>query len=143
MTSSVSIFGVMNTRDNAGLTFGPCHTTTYRGSPLRRRHHYPAGQGLTPHRSGPMLVTEAPSRRGPPVSQEDAMAAGLILLVFLALLVAFGWSKLRRRLGMGTTSGRTWLIVMAVFIVGVLALWVCPTQGAGGADPPVSQAGIW
>jgi hypothetical protein len=24
---------------------------------------------------------------------------------------------------MGTTGGRTWLIVMAVFIVGVLALW--------------------
>ncbi len=51
------------------------------------------------------------------------MDPGLILLVFLALLVAFGWSRLRRRAGMGTTSGRTWLIVMAVFIVGVLALW--------------------
>jgi ABC-type uncharacterized transport system permease subunit len=59
------------------------------------------------------------------------MAAGLILLVFLALLVAFGWSRLRGRLGMGTTSGRTWLIVMAVFIVGVLALWVYSTQGGG------------
>jgi hypothetical protein len=32
---------------------------------------------------------------------------------------------------MGTTSGRTWLIVMAVFIVGVLALWVYSTQGGG------------
>ena len=51
------------------------------------------------------------------------MDAGLILLGFLALMVAFGWSRLRRRAGMGTTSGRTWLIVMAVFIVGVLALW--------------------
>ena len=60
------------------------------------------------------------------------MAAGLILLVFLALLVAFGWSRARRRLGMGTTTGRTWLIVMAVFIVGVLALWVYSTHGAGG-----------
>jgi ABC-type uncharacterized transport system permease subunit len=59
------------------------------------------------------------------------MAAGLILLVFLALLVAFGWSRLRRRLGMGTTSGRTWLIVMAVFVVGVLALWAYSTQGGG------------
>jgi len=51
------------------------------------------------------------------------MDPGLILLGFLALLVAFSSSRLRRRLGMGTTGGRTWLIVMAVFIVGVLALW--------------------
>lgn len=57
------------------------------------------------------------------------MAAGLILLVFLALLVAFGWSRLRRRLGMGTTAGRTWLIVMAVFIVAVLVLWVESAHG--------------
>jgi ABC-type uncharacterized transport system permease subunit len=60
------------------------------------------------------------------------MEAGVILLVFLALIVAFGWSRARRRLGMGITSGRTWLIVMAVFIVGVLALWVYSTHGTGG-----------
>jgi len=29
---------------------------------------------------------------------------------------------------MGTTSGRTWLIVMAVFIVAVLALWAYSTH---------------
>jgi hypothetical protein len=57
------------------------------------------------------------------------MAAGVILLVFLALLVAFGWSMLRRRLNMGTTSGRTWLIVMVVFIVAVLSLWVSSAHG--------------
>ena len=51
------------------------------------------------------------------------MVAGLILLVFLALMVAFGWSALRRRLNMGTTRGRTWLIVRAVFILVVLTLW--------------------
>ena len=56
------------------------------------------------------------------------MAAGLILLAFLALLVAFGWSVLRRKLNMGTTSGRTWLIVMAVFILGVLAMWAYTTH---------------
>jgi hypothetical protein len=56
------------------------------------------------------------------------MAAGLILLVFLALLVAFGWSVLRRRLNMGTTRGRTWLIIMAVFIVAVLAMWAYSTH---------------
>jgi hypothetical protein len=56
------------------------------------------------------------------------MTAGLILLVFLALLVAFGWSTLRRRLNMGTTRGRTWLIVMAVFILAVLAMWAYSTH---------------
>jgi ABC-type uncharacterized transport system permease subunit len=58
------------------------------------------------------------------------MDPGLILLVFLALLVAFGWSRLRRRMGMGTTA-RTWLIVIAVFIIGVLALWAYSTHGTG------------
>ena len=56
------------------------------------------------------------------------MDPGLILLAFLALLVAFSWSRLRRRAGMGTTSGRTWLIVMAVFIIGVLAMWAYTTH---------------
>jgi hypothetical protein len=55
------------------------------------------------------------------------MAAGLILLVFLALMVAFGWSRLRSRAGMGTTSGRTWLTVMAVFILVVLTMWAYTT----------------
>ena len=55
------------------------------------------------------------------------MDPGLILLVFLALLVAFGWSRLRRRAGMGTTGGRTWLIVMAVFILVVLTMWAYTT----------------
>jgi hypothetical protein len=55
------------------------------------------------------------------------MDAGLILLGFLALMVAFGWSRLRRRAGMGTTSGRTWLIVMAVFILVVLTMWAYTT----------------
>jgi len=56
------------------------------------------------------------------------MIAGLILLVFLALMVAFGWSVLRRRLNMGVTRGRTWLVIMAVFIVAVLALWAYSTH---------------
>jgi ABC-type uncharacterized transport system permease subunit len=56
------------------------------------------------------------------------MATGLILLVFIALLVAFGWARFRRRLGMGTTGGRTWLTVIAVVIVGLLALWAYSTH---------------
>lgn len=56
------------------------------------------------------------------------MTTGLILLVFIALLVAFGWARFRRRLGMGT-SGRAWLTVMAIVILGVLALWASSIHG--------------
>jgi fumarate reductase subunit D len=58
------------------------------------------------------------------------MDPGLILLVFLALLVAFGWSRLRRRAGMGNTA-KSWLTVMAVFIIAVLALWAYSTHRGG------------
>ncbi len=64
---------------------------------------------------------------GTRASGRKPMDPGLILLVFLALLVAFGWSRLRRRAGMGTTGGRTWLIVMAVFILVVLTMWAYTT----------------
>lgn len=50
------------------------------------------------------------------------MAQGLILLVFLAALVTFGWTRLRRRLGMRITW-ETIATVMAIFILAVLALW--------------------
>jgi len=56
------------------------------------------------------------------------MTTGLILLVFLALLVAFGWARFRRRLGM-STSGRAWLTVMVIVVLGVLALWASSSHG--------------
>jgi len=56
------------------------------------------------------------------------MTTGLILLVFLALLVAFGWARFRRRLGM-STSGRAWLAVMVIVVLGTLALWAYSTHG--------------
>jgi len=56
------------------------------------------------------------------------MTTGLILLVFLALLVAFGWARFRRRLGM-STSGRAWLTVMVIVVLGVLALWASSAHG--------------
>ncbi len=55
------------------------------------------------------------------------MTTGLILLVFIAALITFGWSRLRRRMGMGM-SGRHWLTVMVVVILGVLALWAYNTH---------------
>jgi hypothetical protein len=50
------------------------------------------------------------------------MTTGLILLGFLAILVAFFTVKMRRRLGLGSTL-RTWAVVIAVFVVAVLGLW--------------------
>jgi hypothetical protein len=50
------------------------------------------------------------------------MASGLILLAFLAALVTFGWTKLRRRMGLGVTN-RTYGITFAVIFVLVLVIW--------------------
>jgi hypothetical protein len=60
---------------------------------------------------------------------EAAMTTGLILLVFIAALITFFWIRLRRRMGMGAATTRTWAVAMAVIIVGTLALWVYQTQG--------------
>jgi hypothetical protein len=48
--------------------------------------------------------------------------SGLILLVFLAVLVAYFWNRFRGRAGL-TVSGRTWAGVMVVFALLVLMLW--------------------
>ena len=48
--------------------------------------------------------------------------SGLILLLLIGVLVGFGWSRLRRRMGLGMTRG-TWVgIVAGVILVG-LALY--------------------
>lgn len=48
--------------------------------------------------------------------------AGVVLLFFLAILVAFFWTKLRKRAGLGISS-RTWTGVIAVFVVVVALLY--------------------
>jgi hypothetical protein len=50
------------------------------------------------------------------------MTTGLILLAFLAVLVAFFLTRMRRRLGLGVTGG-TWIVIIAVFALVVLGLW--------------------
>lgn len=50
------------------------------------------------------------------------MTTGLILLAFLAVLVAFFVTRMRRRLGLGVT-GKTWAVIIAVFVIAVLGLW--------------------
>jgi hypothetical protein len=50
------------------------------------------------------------------------VAQGFILLALIAGLVAFVVVRARRRLGLASTS-RTWLVVMALAVLVVLALW--------------------
>jgi uncharacterized membrane protein YjjP (DUF1212 family) len=50
------------------------------------------------------------------------VAQGLILLAFIAGLIALFTTRVRRRLGL-SSNGKTWLIVIVVVIVAVLALW--------------------
>ncbi len=54
---------------------------------------------------------------------------GLILLVLIAGLVAFVLTRVRRRLGMGNATGRTWVIIMSAVILAFLAIWAYQTQG--------------
>jgi hypothetical protein len=56
------------------------------------------------------------------------VAAGAILLVFIAILVAFGWTRLRRRLGLGVT-GRHFVVVIVGVCLVVLAMWAASTRG--------------
>lgn len=50
------------------------------------------------------------------------MLTGYILVAFIAGLVTFGFTRLRRRMGMGTT-GRIWGITFVAAVVIILALW--------------------
>jgi hypothetical protein len=47
---------------------------------------------------------------------------GLILLVLIAALVAFGWTRLRGKMKLNV-SGKTWLAPIFIVIVVVLMLW--------------------
>jgi hypothetical protein len=47
---------------------------------------------------------------------------GLVLLVVVAAILAYGVARAGRRMGMLVTS-RTWIAVMTVFVLAMLALW--------------------
>ncbi len=51
------------------------------------------------------------------------MTGGLILLGLLGVLVGFGWTRVRGKLGMRVTWGTWFTVIAAVMILG-LALWV-------------------
>jgi hypothetical protein len=52
---------------------------------------------------------------------------GIVLLVIIALIITYVVTRTRRRMGMLVT-GKTWLVVMAAVIIGVLALWASQTH---------------
>jgi hypothetical protein len=58
---------------------------------------------------------------------EEAGMSGVILLFFLAILVAFFWTKVRKRAGLSISS-KTWTGVIAVFVI-VVALLYASSQG--------------
>ena len=47
---------------------------------------------------------------------------GLILLVFIAALAAFGWTRLRGKMKLGV-SGKHWLGPIFIVVVVVLLMW--------------------
>jgi hypothetical protein len=47
---------------------------------------------------------------------------GLILLVFIAALVAFGWTRLRGKMKLGV-SGKQWLGPIVIVVVVLLLMW--------------------
>jgi glucan phosphoethanolaminetransferase (alkaline phosphatase superfamily) len=55
------------------------------------------------------------------------VTTGLVLLGFLAILVAIFIVKMRRRLGLGSTPS-TWAAIIAIFVIVVLGLWASATH---------------
>ncbi|HYK67578.1 MAG TPA: hypothetical protein VEV45_06495 [Streptosporangiaceae bacterium] len=49
-------------------------------------------------------------------------SSGIVLLVVIALIVAYVVARTRRRMGLLVT-GRTWMAVVAGVVIAVLALW--------------------
>jgi hypothetical protein len=47
---------------------------------------------------------------------------GLILLVFIGALVAFGWTRLRGKMKLGV-SGKHWAAPIVIVVIVVLMMW--------------------
>jgi fumarate reductase subunit D len=53
---------------------------------------------------------------------QEAALTGLILLVLIGLIVAFGWTKLRGKMKLGV-SGKNWIGPVFIVVVLLLMLW--------------------
>jgi hypothetical protein len=59
--------------------------------------------------------------------REAGMSQGIVLLLVLAVIVAYVVARTRRRMGLLVT-GKTWIFVMTGFVIVVLALWAGSTH---------------
>jgi hypothetical protein len=55
------------------------------------------------------------------------MTAGVILLVFIGLLLAFFFTRFRRRMGL-SVNGRMWFVIIAGVVLIGLFLWASSTH---------------
>jgi hypothetical protein len=55
------------------------------------------------------------------------MSQGFVLLIVIALIIAYVVARTRRRMGLLVT-GKTWLAVMVGVIIVALALWASQTH---------------
>jgi fumarate reductase subunit D len=73
-------------------------------------------------RRPPALMLKRAGDVGTPV-REAKVASGLILLLLIGILIGFGVSRVRKRMGLGVTWG-TWVTTVVVVGMIVLLLWV-------------------
>lgn len=55
------------------------------------------------------------------------MSQGMVLLLFIAVVVAYVVTRTRRRMGMLVT-GKTWIVIVTGVVIAVLALWASQTH---------------
>ena len=71
---------------------------------------------------GASAYAQKTSTCGTPV-REAKVASGLILLLLIGILIGFGVSRVRKRMGLGVTWG-TWVTTVVVVGFILLLLWV-------------------
>jgi fumarate reductase subunit D len=69
------------------------------------------------HLSAECRTLEGGNRR-----HREADLTGLILLLLIGALVAFGWTRLRGKMKLGV-SGKNWIGPIVIVVVLVLMLW--------------------
>jgi phosphatidylglycerophosphate synthase len=55
---------------------------------------------------------------------------GLILLVFIAVIIAFFWTRMRGKMKLNVT-GKHWTGAIIVVVIAVLLLWASTQHGSG------------
>jgi fumarate reductase subunit D len=63
-----------------------------------------------------------------PQDQEAAMSTGVILLVLIGAIVAFGWTRLRGKMKL-SVSGKNW--IGPIVVVGLVLLMMWSSHRAG------------